>query len=84
MELLKVKGNEKGPSLPKICRTYPTMMKLGTVMPDPKKIQKIYESRDTPLELCWYQHFFHWKSANFAISRNADVDCILIQNFYVI
>ena len=38
--------------LPKICHTYPTMMKLGTVIPYPKKIQKIYESRDTPLEFC--------------------------------
>ena len=38
------------PSLPKICQTYPTMMKLGTVIPYLKKIRKIYESRDTPLE----------------------------------
>ena len=38
--------------LPKICHTYPTVMKLGTVIPYPKKIQKIYESRDTPLEFC--------------------------------
>ena len=38
--------------LPKICHTYPTMLKLGTVIPYPKKIQKIYESRDTPLEFC--------------------------------
>ena len=44
--------------LPKICHTYPTMMKLGTVIPYLKKIQKIYESRDTPLEFCWHQHFF--------------------------
>ena len=36
----------------KICHTYPTTMKLGTVIPYPKKIQKIYESRDTPLEFC--------------------------------
>ena len=40
-------GGQKGP-LPKICHTYPTMMKLGTIIPYPKKIQKIYESRDTP------------------------------------
>ena len=42
-----------------------TMMKLGTVIPYPKKIEKIYESCDTPLEF-----YFHRKSANFAISRN--------------
>ena len=27
------------------------------VIPYLKKIQKLYESRDTPLELCWHQHF---------------------------
>ena len=44
-------GGLFGP-LPKICHTYTTMMKLGTVIPYLKKIQKIYESRDTPLEFC--------------------------------
>ena len=29
--------------LPKICHTYPTMMKLGAVIPYLKKIQKIYK-----------------------------------------
>ena len=42
---------QKGP-LPKICHTYPTVMKLGTVIPYPNKIQTIYESRDTLLEFC--------------------------------
>ena len=37
--------------------TYPTMMKLGTIVPYPKKIQKIYESRDTTFEFCCHQHF---------------------------
>ena len=50
-------GGKKVP-LPKICHTYPTMMKLGTVIPYLKKIQEIYESRDTPPEFCWHQHFF--------------------------
>ena len=44
--------------LPKIYRTYSTMMKLGTIIPYLKKIQKIYESRDTPPEFCWHQFFF--------------------------
>ena len=48
----------KRPSLPKICHTYPTMMKLATVIPYLKKIQKIYESRDTPPEFRWHQQFF--------------------------
>ena len=43
-------GGGKNPPLPKICHTYPTIMKLGTVIPRPKKIQKKYESRGTPLE----------------------------------
>ena len=41
-------GGAKRPLLPKICHTYPTMMKLGTVIPYLKKIEKIYEPRDTP------------------------------------
>ena len=45
-------GGAKRPPLPKICHTYPKVMKLGIVIPYPKKIQKIYESRDTPLEFC--------------------------------
>ena len=70
-------GWGKKAPFPKICHIYPTMMKLGTVIPYPKKIQKIYESRDTPLEFC----IFYQKSANFTISRNTDIDCILIDNF---
>ena len=44
-------GGGKGP-LPNICHTYPIMMKLGTVLPYLKKIQKIYQSCDTPSEFC--------------------------------
>ena len=51
-------GGQKGHSLPKICHTYPTMIKLGTVIPYLKKIQKIYESCDTSPEFWWHQHFF--------------------------
>ena len=36
--------------LPEICHSYPAMMKLGTVIPYLRKIQKIYKSRDTSLE----------------------------------
>ena len=45
-------------SLPKICHIYPTATKLGTVIPCPKKVQKIYELRYTPLEFCSHKHFF--------------------------
>ena len=51
-------GVAKGSPLIKICNTYPTMMKLGTVIPYVEKIPKVCESRDTPSEFCWHQHFF--------------------------
>ena len=38
------------PPLPKIRQTYPTMMKLGTVIPYLRKIKKMYKSRDASLE----------------------------------
>ena len=44
-------GGKKHP-LSKICHTYPTLMKLDTVISYLKKIQKLHESRDTPLEFC--------------------------------
>ena len=47
---------QKVPS-PKICHTYPTMMKIGTLIPYLKKIQKIYKVRDTLLEFCRHQYF---------------------------
>ena len=40
---------QKGP-LPENLSHISYNMKLGTVIPHPKKIQKMYESRDTPLE----------------------------------
>ena len=38
--------------LPKICHTYLTMVKLSTAIPYIKKIQQIYESRDSPSDFC--------------------------------
>ena len=49
-------GGKKSP-LPEICHTYPTTKKLGTVIPYLKKIQKIYESRDTPPDFYRHQIF---------------------------
>ena len=70
----------KNPASLKICHTYPAIMKLGTVIPCLKKIQKIYKSRDTHPEF-FRSAFFRRKSANFVISRSTDIDCILIHNF---
>ena len=50
-------GEAKRSPLPKICHTYPTMMRPGTVVLYVKKIEKIYELRDTPLEFCCRQLF---------------------------
>ena len=61
----------------------PTMTKLGTVIPYLKEIQKIYESRDTLSVFSWHQHFFHQKPANFALSGNTDIDCILVDNLII-
>ena len=47
----------KKASLSRSSHTYSTTMKLGTVIPYPKKIQKICKSRDTPLEFWWHQQF---------------------------
>ena len=74
-------GGVKRYTLPKICHTYPTMMKLGNIIPYLKKIKKICKSHETLPEFCWHQHFFTTKSANFVISRNTDLDSILVYNF---
>ena len=75
-------GAERPPSL-KFFHTYPTMMKLGTVIPYPKKIWKnLWITWHSPWVLLT-SAFFHQKSANFAISRNRYIDCILIHNFYL-
>ena len=67
-------------SLPKICHTYPEVMKLGTVIPCLDKIKKIYEYVTHTLISAGIS-IFQWKSAKFAISRNTDIDCTLILNF---
>ena len=53
----KTRGEAKNGSLFDIRYTYPTMMKLSMVITWLKKIPKTYKSRDTPLVLCWHQHF---------------------------
>ena len=45
-------GGSKRSPFPKICQTYPTMTKHGAPTLYLKKIRKIYNSRDTPLEFC--------------------------------
>ena len=67
--------NKKAPVF-KICHTYPTIMKVGTVIPYLKKIRKIYN---------YVTHLSSFadirKSVVFAISRNTGIDCIFAHNF---
>ena len=76
-------GGEKDPHYLKICHACSTIMKLGTVIPYLKKIKKKKYLNCLTLSLCVLlaSAFFHRKSANFAISRNTDIDCISIHNF---
>ena len=37
---------------------------------------------DTFPELCWHHHIFPRKSAIFVMSRNTDIDCVLIHNLF--
>ena len=68
------------PLLPKICHIYPTMMKLGSYISPKEDPKNIWITWYTP----WVRLtsvFFRQRSANFAMSGNADIDCILIKNF---
>ena len=54
------------------------MMKLGTILPYIKKIQKIYESRDlSSADIS----IFYKKSETFVVSRNTDCILIYVQFF---
>ena len=62
-------GRPKESLLYKICRTYLTIKKLGTVISYIHKMQKRYKLRDTPLEFCWSQHFFTGNQQLFYINK---------------
>ena len=47
-------GVAKKAPLLKICHTNPEMMKFVTLIPYLKKIQKIFESCDTPFHFYWH------------------------------
>ena len=77
------RGAKKAPSppLPRISHTYPTMIKLDTVIPYQQKIQKSMNHVTHPLSSADMRFFCH-KSANFVASGNTDIDSILIHNFW--
>ena len=49
-----------------ICHTYPTWMKLVTVIPYLKNIQKMYESRDPPPDISIF-HFCYIKKYRYRL-----------------
>ena len=71
-------GQKTLPLMRKICDTYPTIVKLGTVLPYLRKIQKIYHVTH-PLNSADITNFY-WDSENFAMPRNTDIDSILTHN----
>ena len=73
-------GLGKKALLPKICHTYPTKMKLCTIIPYLKKTPKnIRIAWHTPWVLLTLAPF-HRKSANFTISENTDIGRVLVHN----
>ena len=75
-------GQAKKLPLPKICHTYSTMMKLGTLIPYLKKFKKyINQVMHHPLSSADSSIFFPPKSANFAMSSNTDIEFVLIHYF---
>ena len=71
-------GSKKALSLKPVSHTLQGL-NFATVIPDTKNIKKKNKSRNTPLK--FYSEFFHRKSANFPMSRNTDIDSILIHSF---
>ena len=65
-------GEVKKAPHPKMYHTYPTLMKLGTVIPCLKKIQNYLNHVTHPLNSAEIG-FLHRKSATFGVSRNTDI-----------
>ena len=61
-------GSLKMAPLPKICRTYPTMIQLGTVIPYLKRTKKHIKHVTHPFSLLT-SAFFYWKAATFLYQR---------------
>ena len=48
----------------------------------PERPHTPYKSLTHPFWFLLTSAFFHWKSVNFSISRNTDIDCICQYNFF--
>ena len=56
--------------------THPTVMKLGTVIPNPSKKDPKKINHMTHILTSAGISIFHQKLATFVMSRNTDIDCI--------
>ena len=74
MGLLTKKRGPKRSPLPKIYHTYPAMMKLDTVIPYLRKIQKNHLNHVIHSLISADITIFSQEIANLAISRNTDID----------
>ena len=74
-----VGGAKRPPSLKSVTHTHNDETWHSYTLP--KEDQKKYMNHVThPLSSAHFS-IFHRKSANFAISRNRDINCILVHNF---
>ena len=79
----QVKGGGGGEKVPPSLKSVTHILQWWNlvVIPYLKKIQKMYESRDTPIESCWHQHFFDIVSIKIIIilmmSANLATLCLL-------
>ena len=78
--LLTNRGGGKNTPLPKICHTYPKVMKFGTVITYLKKIKKHMNNVTNPLSSADIS-IFSPEISKLCYIRNANKDCILIHNF---
>ena len=76
-------GEAKRAAVPKICHTYPAIMNLDGVISYLRKIKKnLWITWHTPWFLLTSAFFYRKSTTNFAMSRNTDIDCILIHNLW--
>ena len=73
-------GAAQGWGAPKIRHTYPTVMKLGAVIPDLRKIKKMYKSHAHSLSSADIS-IFSPEISKVPTSRNTHIDWILMYNF---
>ena len=75
-------GRKKAPSLKSVTHIL-QCSNLAQLYLTQRRLKKYMNRVTHPLSSADIR-IFHRKSANFAVSRNTDIDCILIHNFYLL